>query len=187
MKFVHFLTLTLFTGLLYGQNSLSLDLNDEDIALHASFDLNTMSTYENGTAYIVSTDYFHTNKSDNLGTVGIRGQNALQGIRGLYIALGMQVAVTSDFVVLPMQIQTNYTLPLSSTIPSTSWINSLSYAPSVLSFQDAQQYTAFQSELTMEVIPNIHLFTGYRHIETDYETADHTFNESGYAGMRMVF
>ncbi len=80
-----------------------------------------------------------------------------------------------------------YALPFNDSIPTTSLAASFAYAPEVLTFLDGESYTEVKVEANMEVISNIHIFTGYRNIDTDYEAGDYNFNDSFYAGMKLSF
>ncbi|HHE05533.1 MAG TPA: hypothetical protein ENK90_00235, partial [Epsilonproteobacteria bacterium] len=87
----------------------------------------------------------------------------------------------------PLMAKGVYTLPLNDSIPTTSLSLEASYAPSVLSFRDAESYTDLRLEVDMEVISNVHVFTGYRNIDTEYENYDKTFNNSFYGGLKLSF
>jgi hypothetical protein len=39
----------------------------------------------------------------------------------------------------------------------------------------------------MEVISNIHIFTGYSDFDTDYELRDYNFNDSFYGVLKVSF
>jgi hypothetical protein len=122
-----------------------------------------------------------------MSTIGVSGQNTLQGVPGLTLAFGAKVIFASNFMALPLMAKGIYILPLNDSIPTTSLVTSLAYAPSVLSFRDGDNYSEFRFEANMEVISNVHIFTGYRNINTDYETGDHTFNNSFYGGLKLSF
>ncbi len=180
------LTTLLATGLLYAENSVGIDINNEDVELLASINLNTLADYANGTTYILDVTYLHTD-GDNMTTVGFSGQNSLQGVEGLTLAFGAKVVFVSDFMALPLMAKAAYTLPLNDSIPTTSLMASFAYAPSVLTFRDGEACSELRIEAGMEVISNIHLFAGYRNIDTDYEVGDHNFNDSFYGGLKLSF
>jgi hypothetical protein len=178
-------TSLLSIGLLHAQSSVGLNINDEDIEVRASIDLNALTYYSDSTSYTLDGSYLHTD-GDNLTTVGVSAQNTLQGVEGLTLGLGIKSVFTDDFIALPLLAKAKYTLPFYS-IPTTSLATSLAYAPSVLTFRDGESYTEFRVEADMEVITNVHLFAGYRNIDTEYETYDTTFNNSFYGGMKLSF
>ncbi len=187
MKLKNLIAATFFlSGSLYAQNSVGIDINSDDVEILTSINLNTLADYADGTTYILDVDYLHTD-GDNMTSVAFSGQNYLQGIEGLTLAFGLKGVATSDFMAFPLMAKGVYTLPLNDSIPTTSLSLEASYAPSVLSFRDAESYTDLRLEVDMEVISNVHVFTGYRNIDTEYENYDKTFNNSFYGGLKLSF
>ncbi|MDQ7047930.1 MAG: YfaZ family outer membrane protein [Sulfurovum sp.] len=181
-----FFTSVLSLSLLQAQSSVGLDINDEDLEILVSIDLNSFADYSDSTSYLVDGYYLNTD-GDDLFALGISGQNTFQGVEGLTLGFGAGLVFADDFMALPLFGKVLYTLPLIDTIPTTSLGATFAYAPSVLTFDDAQSYTEFRFEANMEVIQSIHLFAGYRNIETEYKRYDKTFNDSYYAGMKLSF
>ena len=185
LKKLLFLTL-LLTGLAHTENSVGLDINNNDVELLASININTLTDYANGTTYLLDVNYLHSD-GDNMLQVGFSGQNSLQGIEGLTFSFGLKGVLASDFLAFPLMVKGNYYLPLNASIPTTSLALTFAFAPKVLSFRDAERYLEFRVEADMEVISNIHVFAGYRNIDTDYDRYDKTFNNSFYLGMKLSF
>jgi hypothetical protein len=173
-------------GLLHAQSNIGLNINDEDLEVTASIDLNALTYYSDSTSYTLDASYLHTD-GDNLTTIGVSAENTFQGLQGLALGLGIKSVFADDFIAIPFFAKAKYTLPLNYTIPTTSLITSLAYSPSVLTFSDGESYTEFRAEADMEVITNVHLFAGYRNINTEYERNDVTFNNSFYGGMKLSF
>ncbi len=180
------LTSLLSFGLLHAQSNVGLNINNDDLEIFASVDINALANYSDSTSYLIDASYLHAN-GDNLTTLGVSAGNTFQGIEGLALGFGAKLVFASDFMALPLLAKAKYTLPLNDMIPTTSLSTSLAYAPSVLTFRDGESYTEFRVEADMEVITNIHLFTGYRNIDTEYDTYDKTFNSSFYGGMKLSF
>jgi hypothetical protein len=186
MTFKKLLLTSLFlVNILHAENSLGININSDDVEVLASVNLNSLTNYADGTTYILDLSYLHAD--DNLLAVGISGQNAFQSLEGLTLAFGLKGIMADEFLAFPLTAKAVYRLPLNAMIPPTSLITSFAYAPSVLSFQDAESYTEFRVEADMEVISNIHIFTGYRNIDTEYERTDKTFNSSFYGGLKLSF
>ena len=181
-----FLSVALLTTASYANNSIAININNDDLEVAASLGLNTLTDYANGTQYLLDMNYLHTD-GNNLSEIGFFGQNTLQGKEGLTLAFGLKAVIADDFLAFPLAVKGVYKLPLLSSIPTTSLMLSYAYAPSVLSFRDADNFSEFRLELDMEVISNIHVFTGYRTIDTDYETHNHVFNNSFYGGLKIRF
>ena len=186
MYFKKLLFTTLFwLGLLHAQSDIGLNINDEDLEVTASIDLNTLTYYSDSTSYSLDASYLHTD-GDDLVTVGVSAESTFQGVQGLALGLGIKSVFADDFIAIPFFAKAKYTLPFYS-MPTTSLATSFAYAPSVLSFSDAESYTEFRVEANMEVINNVHLFGGYRNVHTEYDTNDLTFNNSFYGGLKLSF
>ena len=176
----------LLTNTLMAETSVGLNINEEDLEISAEFNINEMAVFSSGTRYILSMNYLYMDE-DHLATVGLSGENSLQGIEDLSMAFGAKLVYRNNFLALPLMAKAKYILPFTDSVPMTSMIATVAYAPSVLAFSDAASYTEFRLEANMEVISNIHLFTGYRNIDTDYVEKDDKFNESLYLGMKLTF
>jgi hypothetical protein len=182
----------LFTGFLQAETSIGLDINDEDVELIGEINFNSLADYSSDTVFILSGTYLYAGGNDNddgehLLTLGFSGQNSLQGMEGLSVAIGAKAVFADDYTALPLFIRANYALPLIDTIPTTSFFADFAYAPSVLTFSDGESYTEFRVGADMEVISNTHIFVGYRNIDTDYTTGDYNFNDSFYGGLKLSF
>jgi len=176
------LSALLLTGSFAG--SLGLNVNDEDVELQAEIDLSR--AINNGMTYIVSADYLHTDE-DNLFKVGFGATNNFQSADGLTLTLGLEGVFADNFGAVPLFAQASLRLPFDQDIPATYINTRVDYAPSVLCFSDGDGYLEYRLEADMEVINKVHLYTGYRNIETDYDKGDHKFNNSWYGGMKIGF
>jgi len=185
MHFKKLLFAALFSSLLLNaENSIGLNINDKDLELQAS--VNLFSTYEGDTGYILDGSYLNTN-IDKIFCISIIGENTFQGSENLSLGFGAKVVFTQNFVATPLLAKAHFVLPINANVPTTSINTSLAYAPSILSFTDAKNYTEFRIEADIEIISNIHIFTGYRNIDTRYKTYDKIFNSSFYGGMKLNF
>lgn len=181
-----FLTSCLAFSFLHAQSEIGLDINSNDLEILGTLHINSSSQYSDETIYFIDTSYLRTD-GDNILSLGIRGENTFQGLEGLALSFGAKTILANDFMALPLFAKAIFTLPLAENIPQTSLITSFAYAPNVLSFRDAESYSEFRVEADIEIISNIHLFTGYRNIDTKYATYDKTFNNSFYGGMKLSF
>jgi len=181
MKSVILSTL-LITGSFAG--SLGLNINDEDVEIRATIDMS--AAIGNGINYLIETSYLHT-EEDDLFKVGFGATNTLKGADGLRLTLGLEGIFSDDYAAMPLFCQASLRLPFDDDIPATSLTARIDYAPSVLSFSDADSYLEYRFEGNMEVIQTIHLYVGYRNIDTDYETYDYNLNDSWYGGLRWEF
>ncbi len=130
---------TLFSlGLLHAQSNVGLNINDEDLEVSASVDLNALASYSDSTAFKLDASYLHTD-GDNLASFGVSAEGTFQGLEGLALGFGIKSVLTDDFIAIPFVAKARYTLPLNYNIPTTSLSTSLAYAPSVLTFSDARK------------------------------------------------
>ncbi|KYJ86310.1 YfaZ family outer membrane protein [Sulfurovum riftiae] len=182
----------LITGFLQAETSIGLDINNEDVELLGEVNFNSLADYSSGTTFVISGTYLYAGGNDNdngehLFTLGFSGQNSLQGMEGLSVALGAKAVFADSYMALPLFVRANYALPLIDTIPTTSFFADFAYAPSVLTFSDGETYTEYRVGADMEVISNTHVFVGYRNIDTDYTYGDYNFNDSFYGGLKLSF
>ena len=176
----------LLTNILTAEDSIGLDVNSDDVEILGSINFNSAIGYEGGTSYLVDASYLH-NDDDNLFTLSLSGENSLEAAPGLVLGFGFKAAFSEDFMALPLLGRVKYILPFDSDIPKTHLLASFAYAPSVLTFLDGDTYSELRLEADMEVISNIHGFTGYRNIDTDYETYNRNINDNFYGGIKLSF
>lgn len=184
----------LSTVLLFSRSTVGLNVNTEDFELEGAMDITTFSEYTNGTIFIADANFINT-EYDTLFGIGLGAHNSFQGMEGLNLGLGIRYVYIEDFMALPLMIEASYGLPLIDAIPSVSLSASMLYAPSALSFDEAENYFEFRLEAGIEVISSVGVYIGYRDIEIEYldsfsENLDNsyeTFNSSFYGGLKMSF
>ena len=180
------LTTFLLTGIISAESSIGLDINSEDVELLGTYNLNSTIGYTGGTSYLIDVSYLN-NENNDLFTIGLSGENSLEAAPGLVFGFGFKTAFAEDFMAIPLLGKVKYILPFDSDIPTTSFLASFAYAPSVLTFLDGDTYSELRLEADMEVISNIHVFAGYRNIDTDYEFVEYKLNDSFYGGLKLSF
>ena len=182
------LTTFLLTGVMNAQSNVGVDINTEDVEVFASYNLNSEIGYTGGTSFLVDASYLYSNEHEsNLFAVGVSAESSLEAAQGLTFGFGTKFVFAEDFMALPLLGRVAFILPFDSDIPTTSLKGMFAYAPSVLTFSDGESYLEYRLEADMEVISNIHVFTGYRNIDTNYEFVDYNLNDSFYAGMKLSF
>lgn len=166
--------------------SIGLNINSEDLEVEGRVDLDSIVVYNSGTNYFLELDYLHTN-DDNLFKVGFGASNTLKSAGGVTFSFGLESVIADSYFALPLFAQAALRLPFDEEIPATSLKAEVAYAPSVLSFSDADTYLEYRFEADMEVISNIHIYGGYRNIDTDYEAYNYNLNDSWYGGLKISF
>jgi hypothetical protein len=169
-----------------------MNLNSENIELQSSWDVLNLTDYTNGTHYSFDANYLHTDsdsftQGEHLIQVGFFAQNTFHNSQSLFLSFGMKTILTEDYIALALGGKAKYILDLGVDVPPSSINAEISFAPSLLSFIDADSYMDFRLEADMEIIPNILIYGGYRHIDTEYIQYSETLNDNFYAGMKITF
>jgi len=181
------LLLLLSTATMFARNTIGLNINTDDFEVEGSLDLNSFSEYTGGTVISLDANYINTDKDDLFG-IGISANNNFQGSEGLSIGLGAKYVNLDDYSALPFMLEAAYAIPIAESVPTASFSGTLLYAPSVLSFDDADNYFEFRAEAAMEVISAVSIYVGYRDIEVDTVlNRTDTYNSSFYGGMKIGF
>ncbi|CAA6820000.1 MAG: Unknown protein [uncultured Sulfurovum sp.] len=180
------LTALLFSTSLQAQNSVGLNINNKDFELFSSIEITPLSDYASGTLYYADINYLHTD-GDNMSSIGFRADNTLNHSQDISLSFGIKGVIADDFLAFPLTFKGSYILPLNDAIPTTSITIGFSYAPEVLALDEAKSYTDTKIEANMEIVPNTHLFVGYRYISTEYKEDDKTFNNAAYGGLKLSF
>jgi len=195
MPFNKFLSLLLLsTVLLFSRTTVGLNINTEDFEVEGAMDITTFSEYTNGTIFIADANFINT-EYDSLFGIGLGAYNSFQGMEGLNLGLGIKYIYIEDFMAFPLMVEASYGLPLIDAIPTVSLSAAMLYAPSALSFDEAENYFEFRVEAGIEVISSVGIYIGYRDIEVEYiddfseRSSDsfETFNSSFYGGLKMSF
>jgi len=181
-----FFSSLLLLGFLHAQSSIGIDINNEDLEVMSTINLNALTDYSDSTTYLIESYYLNSD-GENLFTISLSAENSLQGLEGLTLGFGARFVFADNFTALPLFGKATFILPFNDSIPTTSIDGSFAYAPSVLTFNNGESYAEFRLEANMEIIQNIHMFAGYRNIDTEYKTYDKTFNDSFYGGMKLSF
>jgi len=186
MSHLKILFFALSTTALLNATSLGLNINSEDVEVQGSMNLNSVFGTTGSTTFLLNGQYLHSDGA-NMTSFGISGENSLEAAPGLTFGFGAKAVFADDFMAIPLLAKAIWTLPFDSDIPTTSLSANLAYAPSVLTFIEGESYFEFRTEADMEVISNIHIFAGYRNIDTNYENKDYNFNDSWYGGLKLRF
>jgi len=185
---ISLLTLPLFSA---EKASFGLNINSDDLEIEGRMSLSTQThSLEYRNFYFDGN--FIKGKDDNLYGVGFYVENSPQGYSNITFGIGLRSIfssndeLNSDFVAIPLQINVKARMYLGN-LPKSALGVKLAFAPSPLTFSDADGYFEYRIEVDMQVIPNIDVYFGYRNIDTDYDKKDYNFNSAGYAGFKFLF
>lgn len=185
MKFLTAAFITLASSAAMYASGFGLNINSDDAEFEASVGINDAFNIQSQTRYDIHASYLHSD--DNLFTVGFGATNTLDGADSFAFGVGINAVFGDNYTAVPLYGKLSWILPFDEPIPETSLSLYAAFAPSVLSFSDADSYSEFRFEADSEVIDHIHIYAGYRNIDTDYETYDYNFNDSWYGGVRFNF
>jgi hypothetical protein len=183
---------------LFAQHDASINLNSDDIEVNGNIDIGELNQSDYPNIYFLTLGFLDVDNkepTDPLLQAGFKLRQDVTGVQGLRFGLGFKGTYTEvgrlnrKHAAIPLGVELAYTLPIDSTIPVII-SGSLDYAPSVLSFKDADSYMEKRVELGVQIVEQATIFVGYRKIDTDFETrngGDYTYNDTGYIGFKIRF
>jgi hypothetical protein len=181
---------------LFAQHDASVNLNSDDIEVNGNIDLGELNQSDYPNIYFLTLGFLDVDNresTDPLLQAGFKLRQDVTGVKGLRFGLGFKGTHTEvgnhKHSAIPLGVELAYTLPINSAIPIII-SGSLDYAPSVLSFKDADSYMEKRIELGVQIVEQATIFVGYRKIDTDFETrygGDYTYNDTGYIGFKIRF
>lgn len=190
------LTLALGTAA-FAMHDASINLNNDDLEVKGSLDIGELNRSDFPDMYFLTLGFLNAENenedTDALLEAGFKLRQEVRGVEGLRFGLGFKGTYTEvgplKHAAVPLGVELAYTLPIGSAIP-VILSGSLDYAPSVLSFKDADRYMEKRVELGVQIVEQATIFVGYRKIETDFENnlgGDYTYNDTGYIGFKVRF
>jgi hypothetical protein len=184
MRLITLLGTAVLSSALYA-SSFGLNINSDDVEAHASFDIGNALGTEGTTNYAIHASYLHSD--DNLFKIGFGASNTLEGASSFRFGIGIDAVFADDYAAVPIYGTVSWILPFDEPVPETTLGIYAAFAPSVLSFNDADGYGEFRFQAESEIIDRIHIYAGYRNIDTDYESYDYNFNDGWYGGIKFSF
>ncbi len=186
------LTIALGSSLL-AMHDASLDLNNDDVEVQGNIDIGELNRSDYPDMYFLTLgllDVDNKEKTNPLYSAGFMLRQNLSGADDFKFGIGIKGTYTkvgnAKHATVPINAELAYTLPLDISMPLVLSA-SLAYAPSALSFKDADKYFEGRAELGLQIIEQGTLFVGYRQIDTDFEGGDYEYNDTGYIGFRVRF
>ena len=180
----------------FAMHSGEININDKDLELSARLDMGQFNDSIEPDTMFVGGKFLNADKknsSDNPQSLDPYYEvNFLMmreiGNKGMSMGMGAKVNHTKNYTTIPLGLEFSYKIPATDLIPM--YLNgSLYYAPSVLSFSDADDFLEYRISYDMEVIENGFVTVGYRNIDTNYDVAHGTlnYNSSFYIGFKIGF
>ena len=188
------LSIVLVTSV-FAQHNASINLNSDDIEVKGNVDLGELNRSDYPNTYFLTLGFLDVDNAvdtDAMLSAGFKLRQDVKGVNGLRLGIGIDGIYTkvsgSTFTATPLGVEVAYTLPINFAMPIVV-SGSIDYAPSILSFRDADRYLQKRIEISVAVIEQGSIFVGYRKIDTDFDTAvgDYVFNDAGYIGFKVKF
>jgi YfaZ precursor len=178
----------------FAMHSGEININESDLEVSAKFDVGQFNqNVEPNTMFIggkfLNADNQHSSHRnaniDPYFEANFKMQKEV-GNAGMTIGMGVKLNYTKDYSTLPLGLEFAYKIPATDFVPMYLH-GSLYYAPSALAFSDASDYLEYRIGYDVEVIDNGRITLGYRHMDTNYDGYDFTYNKSWYVGFKIGF
>lgn len=187
---------TLISSAVYAANQVELNVNNKEVEGQVRIDMAQMGNSMEGTsigARILNGDESNSDKISNIDPLmelSFMVMRPVASISGLSLGLGVKGEYTkldgNHYSALPLGVEAEMKLPITTPFPFY-FGGVLYYAPSVLTFQDGDQYFEARIHVDVEPIHNGRIEVGYRKIDTDLSSRNVTYNDALYFGLRYDF
>jgi hypothetical protein len=178
----------------FAMHTAEININDTDLEVNAQLDMGQFNAaLEPETMYVgfkflnadESNSDYEDSDIDPMYEVNFLSIHAL-GDQGFKLGMGVKANYTKDFVSVPLGLEAVYNLPFENVIPIYLH-GSVYFAPKALAFRNADSFLEYRADIGVEIIPHGDLVVGYRHIDTNYEDSDFSYNSSIYFGFKIGF
>ena len=181
----------------FAMHNAELNINDKDLEVSAKVDMGQFNnSVEPGTIFVGGKFYNCDEKHSEYDNADIDPFYELNFLMikkvangDFKVGMGAKLNFTKDFSSLPLGLQAEYKLPVRNLVPMYL-DGEIYYAPSALSFSDADSFMEYRASYDVEVIENGRVTLGYRRIDTDYKNdhgGDFKYNSSWYVGFKVAF
>jgi hypothetical protein len=201
LKKITLLSATALTA--FAMHTGEININNRDLEVGAKFDVGQFNdAVEPNTMFIggkfLNADEAHADTAIKKLKPYFEGNFLMMrpiGNRGMRIGMGVKAAFTQNYVAVPLGLEFSYKIPANDFVPM--YLNGeLYYAPSVLSFSDADSYLAYRISYDIEIIDNGSITLGYRSMDTNFKVnkgyainnnGDFSYNSYWYVGFKIGF
>ncbi len=188
LKKISLVSLILVTSLFsFEKGSFGLNINQDDVEFEGRASVSFLTESPVYSNFFIDGNYL--NSDENLYGLGISVENSPINYQNIVFDIGLRGVFSShdgeDYSAMPIMVGAKAQLFLGD-LPTTYIGAKAAYAPSALSFQDADEYKEYRIEIDSNIIPNVNVYAGYRNIDTNYNSKDYNLNDSVYAGFKFV-
>jgi len=182
------------SSLLWGSNSIELNINNNTLELGADYSLNSSYMLNDDSNYFLTVKYLgseeeNSNKStQRLLSVGLKVINPYIDDHGFSLGLGMKTVVADNyssesFIATPLELFATYNVNEQLSIETQ-----VGYAPKILTFLDGNTYKDAMLKVNYRIIDNGYVYVGGRKIKTEYEDIGTIeYDDSVFFGYKITF
>ena len=167
--------------------SFGLNINTDDLEVEGRSSLAFTTNDPVYRNFYVDANFI--NAEDTLFGFGLFVENSPINYQNIAFSIGLRTVFTDNgndsFSAIPIMLGAKARMYLGN-LPKSNLGIKFAYAPSPLTFQDADSYFEYRIEVDMSIIENINIYLGYRNIDTNYEERDVNYNDSFYVGFKFV-
>jgi hypothetical protein len=195
--------LILFSGVIFSESGVGININRYDLEVEGTLDSRNLEATQNlNSIFIGYFDFINVdkdNKSDKLVGAGVGVTNKFDAVEGVELTFGAKFILSSInnddknidkwFFAMPLFTVVRYNFPpLMFNIPPVAVEGTLAYGPGPLAFGEADNYSEFKLSGDIQMIPNVRIYAGYRHIVTGFKAdKNYLFSNGFYGGLKFVY
>jgi hypothetical protein len=188
------LSSTILASSLYADiGSAEINVNNNTLQVSAEYDLSNKFELNPNSNYLMNVSFLKSNQNDlpkNTQTLTSLGGKILnKNIEGTKLNLGLGIKAVmvdnseDDFIAMPLSVFASYSFSDKITLDAE-----VNYAPSVISFLDAETYSENIAKLNYKIIDNGMIYIGARDIETKYDNGNRIpFDHTMFFGYKVSF
>jgi hypothetical protein len=189
---------TLFaSSLLLAESGVGININEKDLEVEGILDSRNLAILQtSSTIYQADFNFINVDSEKKLLGAGLGATNKLEGVEGIELTFGAKfiwaddnLDYTDNFLAVPLMAKVRYNFPpLLYNIPPVAVESKVLYAPKVLGFGDAENYSEFRVSADIEMIEQVRVYVGYRNIKTKYNNfTESILDNSFYAGLKVSY
>jgi len=167
--------------------SFGLNINTDDLEVEGRTSLAFATNDPVYRNFFIDANFI--NAEESMFGFGLFVENSPINFQNISFAVGLRTVFSDhgseSFSAIPILLGAKARMYLGN-LPKSHLGVKLAYAPSPLTFQDADSYFEYRIEADMSIIENVDIYVGYRSIDTNYEKADYNFNDAVYVGFKFV-
>ena len=185
-------SLFLASSLFATNNDVHININNDTLEVGTEVFLNNLYDVDNSSNYYLDISYLKTEGYEDdptltLNTMGVKVMNPFENEYNIQFGLGIKSVYSNQFdkkfFSLPLALYMKYL------VSDQIYINAdASYAPRVLSYYSADNFTDFRVEANYKLVENGYIFVGARSITAKYTMYGNIdYDKAMFVGYKIKF